>query len=51
MEKPQEREVGYCERCGSMLLWLTIVALGYRCMCGSTHVSRGTTGARYKVNE
>lgn len=45
----QEREIGYCERCGRMLPWLTIIARAYRCLCGSKQVSRGQTGAEGKV--
>lgn len=47
----QEREIGYCESCGRMIEWLTIVALHGKCLCGSTKVSRGQTGARGKINE
>lgn len=45
------REIGYCEHCGKYLPWLTIVALHGKCLCGSTQVSRGQTGARGRTNE
>jgi hypothetical protein len=47
----QEREIGYCESCGRMHPWLTIIALRLKCLCGSTKISRGMTGARGRINE
>lgn len=45
----EAREIGYCEDCCKFTPWLTVVALAYRCLCGSTNVARGTTGLFDKV--